>query len=41
MDLNKTKEQMELAAAGVRSIAKSGRKILFVATKKQAKENRS
>ncbi len=38
IDLNKTKEQMELAAAGMRSIAKSGRKILFVATKKQAKE---
>lgn len=39
IDLNKTKEQMELAAAGMRSIAKSGRKILFVATKKQAKES--
>jgi small subunit ribosomal protein S2 len=38
IDLNKTKEQMELAAAGMRSIAKSGRKILFVATKKQGKE---
>ena len=38
IDLNKTKEQMELAAAGMRSIAKSGRKILFVATKKQAKD---
>ncbi|MCB0501795.1 MAG: 30S ribosomal protein S2 [Bacteroidetes bacterium] len=38
IDLNKTKEQMELAGAGMRSIAKSGRKILFVATKKQAKE---
>lgn len=38
IDLNKTKEQMELAAAGMRSIAKSGRKILFVATKKQGKD---
>jgi small subunit ribosomal protein S2 len=38
IDLNKTKEQMELAAAGMRSIARSGRKVLFVATKKQAKE---
>lgn len=38
IDLNKTKEQLELAAAGMRSIARSGRKILFVATKKQGKE---
>lgn len=38
IDLNKTQEQMELAAAGLKSIAKSGRKILFVATKKQAKD---
>jgi small subunit ribosomal protein S2 len=38
IDLNKTQEQLELAAAGMRSIAKSGRKILFVATKKQAKD---
>lgn len=38
IDLNKTKEQLELAAAGMRSIAKSGRKILFVATKKQGKD---
>lgn len=38
IDLNKTQKQMDLAASGLRSIAKSGRKILFVATKKQAKE---
>lgn len=38
IDLNKTQEKLEEAAAALRSIAKSGRKILFVATKKQAKE---
>ena len=38
IDLNKTQEKMEEAGAVLRSIAKSGRKILFVATKKQAKE---
>jgi small subunit ribosomal protein S2 len=38
IDLNKTIEQIDEAAAAARQIAKSGRKILFVATKKQAKE---
>ena len=38
IDLYKTAEQLELACAAARQIAKSGRKILFVATKKQAKE---
>lgn len=38
IDLNKTVEGLEEAAAALKSIAKSGKKILFVATKKQAKE---
>ena len=38
IDLNKTQEKLEEAAAVFRSISKSGRKILFVATKKQAKD---
>ena len=38
IDLNKTEAKLEQAAAGMKQIAKSGRKILFVATKKQAKE---
>jgi small subunit ribosomal protein S2 len=38
IDLNRTAEKLEEAAAAAKSIAKSGRKILFVATKKQAKE---
>ncbi len=38
IDLNKTKEKLEEAAAGMKSIARSGRKIMFVATKKQAKD---
>jgi small subunit ribosomal protein S2 len=38
IDLNKTQEKLEDAAAAMRQIAKSGRKILFVATKKQAKD---
>jgi len=38
IDLNKTQEKLEEAASVLRSIAKSGRKVLFVATKKQAKE---
>jgi|SRR6185437_8717636 len=38
IDLNKTASKLEEAAAAIRSVAKSGRKILFVATKKQAKE---
>lgn len=38
IDLNRTADKLEEAASAARSIAKSGRKILFVATKKQAKE---
>ncbi|HKJ07160.1 MAG TPA: 30S ribosomal protein S2 [Flavobacteriaceae bacterium] len=38
IDLYKTAAKMEEAAAALQKIAASGRKILFVATKKQAKE---
>ena len=38
IDLHKTVVKLEEASAAVKQIAKSGRKILFVATKKQAKE---
>lgn len=38
IDLNKTVEGLTEAAAAMKQIAKSGKKILFVATKKQAKE---
>src|SRR6266705_162798 len=38
IDLNKTVEGMQEAAAALKSIAKSGKKIMFVATKKQEKE---
>lgn len=38
IDLNKTVEGLEEAASALKSIAKSGKKIMFVATKKQAKE---
>ncbi|KXK42058.1 MAG: 30S ribosomal protein S2 [Bacteroidetes bacterium OLB11] len=38
IDLNKTIEGLQDAAAAMKQIAKSGKKILFVATKKQAKE---
>lgn len=38
IDLNKTIVQLDQACAAVKQIAKSGKKILFVATKKQAKE---
>ncbi|MBX7203653.1 MAG: 30S ribosomal protein S2 [Bacteroidia bacterium] len=38
IDLNKTVVKLEEAAAAMKQIAKSGKKILFVATKKQAKE---
>ena len=37
IDLNKTIVMLEDAAAALKQIAKSGKKILFVATKKQAK----
>lgn len=38
IDLNKTIAQLENANAAMKQIAKSGKKILFVATKKQAKD---
>jgi len=38
IDLNRTIECIDDAASAARSIAKSGRKILFVATKKQARD---
>jgi small subunit ribosomal protein S2 len=38
IDLNKTVDHLQEAAAAVKQIAKSGKKIMFVATKKQAKE---
>ena len=38
IDLNKTAIMLDKASAALRQIAKSGRKILFVATKKQAKD---
>jgi small subunit ribosomal protein S2 len=38
IDLNKTSSKLEEAAAAIKQIAKSGKKILFVATKKQAKD---
>ncbi len=38
IDLNKTIEGLEESAAALKQIAKSGKKIMFVATKKQAKE---
>ena len=37
IDLNKTVVKLEEAAGALQQIAKSGKKILFVATKKQAK----
>ncbi|WP_187264178.1 30S ribosomal protein S2 [Pontibacter beigongshangensis] len=38
IDLNKTLASLEEATNAIRNIAKSGRKIMFVATKKQAQE---
>ena len=38
IDLNKTVAKVEEAAEALKQIAKSGKKILFVATKKQAKQ---
>lgn len=38
IDLNRTAESLEEAANAIKSIAKSGRKIMFIATKKQARE---
>ena len=37
IDLNKTKAKLDQALLGLKKIAKTGRKILFVATKKQSK----
>src|SRR5512145_1168638 len=38
IDLHKTQAKLEDAAQALKQIAKSGRKVLFVATKKQAKD---
>ncbi|GAA4842500.1 30S ribosomal protein S2 [Algivirga pacifica] len=38
IDLNKTKASLEQAQNAIKNIVKSGRKVMFVATKKQAKE---
>ena len=38
IDLNKTTESLQEAAAALKQIAKSGKKIMYVGTKKQAKE---
>src|SRR3984885_3243559 len=38
IDLNKTTEALQEASAALKQIAKSGKKIMFVGTKKQAKE---
>ena len=38
IDLHKTVQKVEEASAAIKQIAKSGKKILFVSTKKQAKE---
>ena len=38
IDLNRTAEMLERAATAMKAMAKSGKKILFVATKKQARD---
>jgi len=38
IDINKTVDYLQESAAAIKQIAKSGKKIMFVATKKQAKE---
>ncbi|MEY2923649.1 MAG: hypothetical protein RLZZ337_189 [Bacteroidota bacterium] len=38
IDLNKTASKLEEAKAAIANIARTGRKVMFVATKKQAKE---
>ena len=38
IDLNKTLVNLENAAAALKSVVRSGRKVMFVATKKQAKD---
>ena len=39
IDLNRTQEYLQKAGNAMRQVAKSGRKVMFVATKKQAKES--
>ncbi len=39
IDLNKTIKKLDEASAALKHLAKSGRKIMFVATKKQAKDS--
>ena len=41
IDLHKTVAKVDEAAEALKQIAKSGKKVLFVATKKQAKGHRS
>ncbi len=38
IDLNRTAESLEKAGRAMKQVAKSGKKVLFVATKKQARE---
>lgn len=38
IDLNKTLANLENAAAAIKNVVRSGRKVMFVATKKQAKD---
>jgi small subunit ribosomal protein S2 len=38
LDLNKSLKHLEEAAAALKNVVRSGRKVMFVATKKQAKE---
>ena len=38
IDLNKTLDCLEKASSAIKSVVRSGRKVMFVATKKQAKE---
>ncbi|MEQ9229338.1 MAG: 30S ribosomal protein S2, partial [Cyclobacteriaceae bacterium] len=38
IDLHKTLKSLDDAAAAMKAIVRSGRKVMFVATKKQAKE---
>lgn len=38
IDLNRTSENLERAGRAMKQVAKSGKKVLFVATKKQARE---
>jgi len=41
IDLNKTQVKLDEACAALKQIAKSGKKVLFVGTKKTGKRNRS